>query len=1677
MKLGSGIYGKGRGKTMKSIRRLSAALLAVTVLAAAMPTGWMSVQAASGVVSLGLSPTRRSDTTKQKFSHNEWTGKNGTEDVFAVNREPAALSIVPYQDQKAAAKACFDYDAREDSAFMQMLTGEGQDWQLTVVQNAGDAQPLLNAGAMKPGYAPGGDWKTVTLPDSWTCQGFDFPIYTNVGLPWQSAYDGNVPCPQAPTNYNPVGLYRKTFTVSPEMLADNRRITVHFEGVESAYYVYVNGMEVGYSEDSFSPHRFDITDYLTEGENLIAVEVHKFCDGTWFEDQDMIYDGGIFRDVYLTSAPLVSISDYTVITDLDDNYRNASLNLSVNVTNLASKGVGGMSIDVAVLDENGTNLTPGTAIAVDSVGSGDTVTVKTAKQVMNPALWSAEFPNLYALVLTLKNSDGVIETVSHQLGFREIGFTRTEVDSSYRVTTQRWQPMTINGKMLRFKGVNRHDTDPFHGKAVPKGTLEEDVRLMKTNNINAIRTSHYSNDSYLYWLCNRYGLYMMGETNMECHGLMYGDNNTQTGWFYELGLNRTETAFQRLKNNPAIVAWSIGNEMKYTGDPNFANGLFRDMIWYFKNHDHTRPVHSEGQGGGMGTDMDSQMYPGSDGIRMKGGNGKMPYVMCEYDHAMGNSVGALKEYWDSIRSADNMLGGFIWDWCDQSRAVSLGGFAGGGKVYQITDKKGKTGTVTAGSSDFNRSAGEGSLTGVSCKGYTLMDGDMSYLRALSGTGKSFTFEAIVKPASTAQNSVLLSIGDNNAALKTQSSGSGLEFFVYSGGWKAVSAPFPSDWVGKWHQVAGVYDKGQLSIYCDGKLLGSESVSDSIDSGNTPLGIGCDASNGRRLSGEISLARVYNKALSAAEISAQNSTSPAIGPSDSAVLVWLDYSAEVTEATASAGSAIVNGKWDYYATEDAQKNLYAELSPGHYFGYGGDWGDRPNDGSFCENGLICPDRTPQPELAEVKYQYQNFWFSADSSAIENRKVNVFNENSFANLNDFDVTWTLLRNGIAVSSGACEDIDVAAKARGTITAPFEMPRSIAAGDEFLLNISVCEKNGNKILPKGTELSYAQFAVPAASPKVVKQASAGNTTVTKNGSGYSVKGSDFSFEIDGGGRIRNYTYKGEVLLTEGPAPNFWRGMFENDGGSQNQKKFDGGWRFAMNNASVTGMDLSEADGAKIVTVSMKLQNGTNIQIRYGIEDNGAVAVGFRVDARDTGMGNFIRVGSMMTLPAGFENVTWYGNGPVETLSDRKTNGRLGVWTNTVSGMYFPYMKADDCGTMTDTKWIALQGKTHEYGLLVAAESSVEASALHFTPEDFQKANHTYELRPSANTYLSMNYGSMGTGSATCGQATLDQYTLTSNAVYSWTYTLIPTAQSSTAAQLADQAKPYRNLASFIQDLSKNALVIPVGSAAALKKTGDKTVMHGSVQVPSSKLNGLVSGRNSFTIEVNVKPLSDPEYNMFAANGDHSFALRTRPGSLDFFIFADGDWRTCYYSMPDTMKASWLGREHQVAGIYDASANTISVYCDGQILKTERLSTGGPNASNLELTIGNCPETRRGSDADFSVCRLYTKALSAAELASQNTASPVYDTQNDAVALWVDFGAEPEIPEEVPAGLTGDVTCDNKVDVSDAVLLARYLNADKNAVVTDQGRLNAEVRKDGKINSDDLTDILRIIAKLLVL
>lgn len=1657
---------------MKRLKQALSVLLSAAILTATLPMP--AVTAATS--SEGLSPAFSANVNAKKFTHMEWTGKGyttldgknvGAEDVFAINREEASLTLIPYQDEKTAAATAWDYNAREKSSYMKLLTGADEDWELTVVQNQNAAQPYMEAGFMNSDYpaSPADGWKTVQLPKSWTCLGFDFPIYTNVTMPWQNKYDSMVTAPNAATNYNPVGLYRKKFTVPSAMTEDNRRVYINFEGVESAYYVYVNGKEVGYSEDTFSPHRFDITDYLKSGENLLAVKVHKFCDGTWFEDQDMIYDGGIFRDVFLTSQSLVQISDYTVRTELDDSYRNAELNLSVDVRNLSSSPMSGWSIGVSLYDEAGKDILGGASVSAAQVASGSTGSFTLKREVSSPALWSAEKPNLYALVLTLRDGDGkTAEVHSSQLGFREIGFTPTQVDSSYRVTTTRWQPITINGQRLIFKGVNRHDTDPFNGKAVTQACMEEDIRLMKQNNINSIRTSHYSNDSYLYWLCNKYGMYMMAETNMESHALM-GDNDAK-GLFYELAMDRTKTTFERLKNNPAIVSWSIGNEMVYTSDPNASNGMFRDMIWFFKRNDPTRPVHSEGMGGSMGVDMSSQMYPGSDGIRTMAGSGKIPYVMCEYDHAMGNSLGAFKEYWDSIRSADNMLGGFIWDWADQSRAVSLDTVPSG---YRVTDSLGTSGKAYGNSSSWISDAGSGSLNGGKAfSGYTVMENNAAYSSALSGTGKAFTFEAIVKPSSAAQNSVLISKGDTQVALKTRSNGSGLEFFVYSGEWKSVSCDFPANWIGQWHQVVGVYNKGAISIYVDGTLMKSASVADGISSGNQPVGIGYDAETGRKLDGQISIARIYTKALSAAEISAQRTASPAIKASDSSVLLWLDYSSE---------SAVErDGPWDYYSEEYAHKNLYAEESKNHYFGYGGDWGDVPNDNSFCQNGLVSPDRAAQPELAEVKYQHQSFRFSADANGVSNREISVYNEYAFSNLSEFDITWELLKNGKAIAEGSVESTGVAPYSRGTIHVPYEMPAFVAAGDEFYLNIYVSVKKGNDMLPAGTEISFGQFKVPAAAPKYVATPSKNEVVVSEQSSEYKVSGTDFSFVIDKStGTMKSYVYKGETLIQSGPVPNFWRGYVENDSNSARSNLFDTKWEGAMNGARTDSVKAYlNASGQQEIAVSLTLPNAgsTKETIIYTIDGSGAVTVKMTVDATKSGMGNFLRVGSMMTLPDGFENVSWYGNGPVETYNDRKTCGRQGAWSSTVSEMFFPYMKVDDCGNLTDVKWISVSSEKHKNGVLIAARNPLEASALHFTPSDLMSAPHVYQLEPRKETILSVDYGSMGTGSATCGQGTLPQYRLSSSRIYEWEYTIVPVTGSSDSAALSNAAKPYRNSDSCIKDQSKNEFLIPVSSDAVLKEANGETLMSGSVQIPfNAVLNPILEGKNSFTVEANVIPTGNPEFNMFIGKGDYSMALRSTPTSLDFHVYSGGKWQSIQYTMPDSMASGWIGKMHQVAGIYDAAKNTIYLYADGKILsELELSSTSGVAHTDYSLTIGACPDTGRGSQADFADVRVYSRALTQQELSSQNTASPALSPDNDAVELWIDF--DYQATQEATAAF-GDIRIDDNVDTKDLVLLAKY-NA-KLDTLDAQQLLNADVYFDGAVDSRDLIRLAKYITKFI--
>lgn len=1624
-----------------------------------------------------------SDVDKTKFTHKEWTGETYTDvdgnqakaaDVYGINTEPAstfATTNVVYDSVEKAIKGAKDYD-KAASKYVQFLTGKDQaDWSLVVLQNQALAQGDAYKDFYKTDYkATTNDWKTnLQLPCSWTRQGFDFSIYTNVTMPWQSKYDSNVSAPNAPANYNPVGLYRKTFKVTDDMKAANGRVYLSFQGVESSYYVYVNGKEVGYSEDSYSPHSFDITDYLTTdgSDNLLAVEVHKFCDGTWMEDQDMYYDGGIFRDVYLYSAPLVHIQDYKVETDLDENYENATMKLNVTVANASKAAAEGYKVDVRLYDQDGKMFVNDMTMDLDTVpaADGDTdgsVSTAGSKLVLSPELWSAETPNLYTMVLSLYDSKTgtYMGSVSQQLGFREIEFTKSEVDTNgNRITTDsEYKPITINGKQLLLKGTNRHDTDPEYGKYVPHETQEEDIKLMKQYNLNALRTSHYSNDEYLYYLCDKYGIYVMGETNLESHALM--DQGEKQVNFKNLAMDRTVTAFNRLKNRTSIVMWSTGNENYYSSSASYANGMFYDLIWYFKNNDSTRPIHSESSDGNNGTDMRSNMYPSVDTLYSRAA-ANMPYVLCEYDHAMGNAVGNLKEYWDAIRSSDNMLGGFIWDWVDQSRILSLDNLP---QSYVVTEKKdGVVGSASISSVDENPDSG--ALTGKSANGYALFESD-KYNEALSGSGKSFTVEVICKPESDGADKVLIAKGDYQFALKTNSSKQ-LEFFAYyNNNWNSVTAKKPDNWVGNWHQVVATYDKGAIKIYCDGELVGSGNGNTTIASSSVALGVGCSADNGRTFDGEISMGRVYSRALSLEEINAQNSTTPAITEKSDDVLLWADFAGLTVDESSKP--------YDYYAEKDAHANLYSDEIKGNFYGYGGDSGESPNDNSFCVNGLVSPDRDVQPELYEVKYQYQSVWFSTDDSMLLGETIDVYNENNFLNLNDFDVKWTLTEDGKEIGSGklSAEDTNIAGRESGSIKVPYRasMPEEKKAGAEYYLNLSVQLKEDTEWAKAGHEVAYEQFQIPA---EVTKVEPTINTNVTVDDSAedvIKVSGTDFSFEVEKAtGTLKNYVYKGETLLTSGPVPNYWRGILNNDNGN-----YDGNWKNVNKNVTASDIAVGTNDaGQKTIRVTLASASQANLKqtMVYKVDGSGAVTVDATVDATGTSLGRYIRIGTVMELPEGYENVEWYGNGPVEAMWDREDFATVGRYSNTVSGMFYPYLDTQDTGTVTGVKWISVTNPSAKSAMAIAATDTVEASALHFTVDDLDQAQHPYELTKLDSTILTVNYRSQGTGNKSCGQDTLSAYLLPNNKAYTYEYTMVP--YTTNDSDPMDVTRAYRTVASVAEDdiiqsaakelsdkidgilvtgsdtkelqkmlVSYNALTEEgkaivgeiryrklqeaIALAQKLADTKDAAVV-----VKDQSANGYdmdISGVSTADLaekdgEIALKgyadvtgETADETFNSLIG-GNKAFTIEAvfNPNNVGYngsdynMIASKGDSsaafrvseQTVYFFIKNT-NGSWKFVQVPLTSEEMNQWLHVAAVYDGNNISVyvegkEMVTTqnvGSVAATTYPLGIGYCPETQRLSSGYLKNIRVYSAALSKDDLDNGT-----YKADNEKTVLWYDF------------------------------------------------------------------------------
>ncbi|MCL6273773.1 DUF4981 domain-containing protein [Muricauda sp. 2012CJ35-5] len=482
------------------------------------------------------------------------------------------------------------------------------------------------------------EWDTIPVPANWEVHGYDRPIYLDERYPFDTKW------PNIPQEYNPVGTYRKEMEIPASFLEE--LVVLHFEGAKSAMYVYVNGSYVGYSEGSKTPAEFDITSYLNPGRNLLALQMFRWSDASYLESQDMLRMSGIERGVYLYTRPKVFVADYYSYTNLDDSYKNGVFNPRISIFNETDSSAK-RTLKVELVDDGQVLYDALEEIELEA-NSRDEYSFETIIEQVKR--WSAEVPNLYGVRIELIDSANV---KNNQYISGHVGFKRVEIVDSQ---------VLVNGKPIYIRGVNRHETDPYTGHVVSRSSMEKDIKLMKQNNINAVRSSHYPNDPYWLDLCDKYGLYVVDEANIESHPLAI-DAKTQIGnemeWL-SAHMARTQRMYYRDRNHPSIYSWSLGNE---AGEGN----IFKTTYAWLKEQDNNRIVQYEPAGKEDYTDLYCPMYPKAEYLLEHGkSNSDKPSIMIEYAHAMGNSVGNLQDYWDTIETYPNLQGGFIWDWVDQS---------------------------------------------------------------------------------------------------------------------------------------------------------------------------------------------------------------------------------------------------------------------------------------------------------------------------------------------------------------------------------------------------------------------------------------------------------------------------------------------------------------------------------------------------------------------------------------------------------------------------------------------------------------------------------------------------------------------------------------------------------------------------------------------------------------------------------------------------------------------------------------------------------------------------------------------------------------------------------------------------------------------------------------------------
>ncbi|WP_109833174.1 glycoside hydrolase family 2 TIM barrel-domain containing protein [Reichenbachiella versicolor] len=985
----------------------------------------------------------------------------------------------------------------------------------------------------------GEDWSDIPVPSNWELQGFGRPIYTNITYPFTPnildstlTYDWKGPQPPLPPKIyreNPVGSYFRDFEI-PESFKE-QSIILHFGGVSSAFYVWVNGEKVGYSQGSRLAAEFDITEFVKSGKNRVAVQVFRWSDGSYIEDQDMWRLSGIHREVLLLAQPIVSISDFFVRTKFDETQIDAELQVrpkvfvKTNEDNLTGWKLRGMLYDTngrPVMDHwMSTDLKK---IYLERWGPRDMPPFAFLKaKIHRPQKWSAEQPNLYTLVLEVVSSNGTtVEARSQKIGFRTIEFGSR-------------QELLINGEEVEIMGVNRHDHHHIRGKALTREDMEEEVKMLKRFNFNAVRTSHYPNDPYFYDLCDRYGLYIMDEANIECHHLgSYIPN--QPSWTGAM-MSRIYRMVERDKNHPSIISWSLGNESG-TGP------IFAAAANWIRSYDPSRWIHYEGaQGDPLSpyyiedpmigyksnnfesmanpddrfyVDVVSRMYPNLYQLinMSKSPHINRPIVMCEYMHAMGNSIGGLGEFWDEIRARPNLIGGFIWDMRDQ----------------------------------------------------------------------------------------------------------------------------------------GLVKKDE---------------------------------NGNQ-----------------------------------------------------------------------------------YFAYGGDFGDRPNDGNFCMNGVFASDMTPQPHAHEVKYIFQPVMI--ESFDIENGLVNIINRFNFNDLKDYQIKWSVSENGKLLQSGNLQNVQLAAGSNAVIKIPYKSIKFKPTAD-YWLRLSVHEKSDKWWCNKGYEIAKEQLLIKASSDLSDKHITKykGVLTIDKRNGNTVINGARCKVSISNdSGQIYSYVVNGREQLEMPLKLNFFRPPIDNDLRGESNKPFRKSrdvWEKMAEELKMVDIEVENFHTQAVVRVKLKHDVGVDVCLVYTVYNDGTLGVEMMLEV-DENLPDIPRIGMTMGISKDLSNTSYYGNGPWESYFDRKEAAEVGVYSSKTDDLFYNYAFPQENGNRSDIRWVSFNSNPKS-GLRVEGAQPFGFSVWPYSAKNIEEAKHPFDLKRQGFYTLNIDAAQAGVGGTL--SKTQDQFRLKSGK-YSYEFKL---------------------------------------------------------------------------------------------------------------------------------------------------------------------------------------------------------------------------------------------------------------------------------------------------------------------